>query len=387
MSKPFRQSIRYNLHYPLRNAVDELRASFGTIGSDQHRVLIASDDLASTSEEQFAPLMANRPLLFEKLGIIFNQKLLDEVLSKGKRDITLSAILAKLSFRTPASEALTKMERLRELFPHPTRIIYFDGDDDACVQWGGLLEHVDLYLKKQVFLDINWYRREFRGKNNLTDYVSDKHDISFADNEIPYSGVVPESQIRKIALGYNIAMDSKIVNLFEKTRPALENKKTIDVICRAACKPGLWIYPFRGPISEILKPLQREYSVLLPDQRVGQEQYYQEMRNSRICISPFGYGELCWRDFEAVLMGCMLIKPDLSHIQTEPNIFIPGQTYVPVRWDFSDLLDICKYYIVNEEERSSIAKRAYTVLLDYYANFRFVGTFRAILDRAGVFRH
>src|SRR6516165_7957930 len=74
MSKPFRQSIRYNLHYPLRNAVDELRASFGTIGSDQHRVLIASDDLASTSEEQFAPLMANRPLLFEKLGIIFNQK-------------------------------------------------------------------------------------------------------------------------------------------------------------------------------------------------------------------------------------------------------------------------------------------------------------------------
>lgn len=368
----------------MRNAADELRASFATSHGNHRRVLIASDNLAWTSEEQFAPLLANRRLLFEKLGIILSQKLIDGVLSKGKRDQTLSAVLAKLTFRTPASEAVAKMARLRELFPLPTKIIYFDGDDDACVQWSGLLEHVDLYVKKHLFSDLSWYSRKFHGKNNLTDYVSDKHNICFANNEVPCSGTVPEGQISKITLGYNIAMDSKIVDLFRDTRPAFDEERTIDVICRAACKPDLWIYPFRGSINAILKPLQGEYRVLLPDQRVDQKQYYQEMRSSRICISPFGYGEFCWRDFEAVLMGCMLVKPEVSHLRTEPNIFIPGETYVPVRWDFSDLLDVCKYYTGNEEARISIAKRAYAVLLGYYTNFGFMETFRAILQRAGV---
>jgi len=27
---------------------------------------------------------------------------------------------------------------------------------------------------------------------------------------------------------------------------------------------------------------------------------------SKICISPFGYGEICWRDFEAIIFGCLL---------------------------------------------------------------------------------
>ena len=83
-------------------------------------------------------------------------------------------------------------------------------------------------------------------------------------------------------------------------------------------------------------------------------------------------------------MGCMLVKPDMSHLQTEPNIFTPGKTYAPVRWDLSDLREVCAFYLGNEEARASIARGAYRVLTDYYANFRFIDTFRMILDRAGV---
>ena len=43
------------------------------------------------------------------------------------------------------------------------------------------------------------------------------------------------------------------------------------------------------------------------------------MRHSRICISPFGYGEICWRDFEAILCGCLVVKPDMSHVETNPS--------------------------------------------------------------------
>jgi hypothetical protein len=135
-----------------------------------------------------------------------------------------------------------------------------------------------------------------------------------------------------------------------------------------------------------LEPLVRQgYEILVPHQRVDQQGYYREMRSSRICVSPFGYGELCWRDFEAVLMGSLLVKPDMSHVRTEPDIFVPGETYVPVRWDFSDLAEVCERYLLDEDARNTITKNAYSVISNYYDNFDFLKSFRNILAKAEVF--
>jgi len=382
-----KDKFRYRVQYPLRYASDILRSSLSGNASKTCSILIASDNLAVTSEEQFAPLLANRGILREELGILLDQRLIDDVLAAGRiKEITYSAVFVKLSFMTPLSEAKEKIARLRKLFPLPVKIIYFDGDDDSCIQWGGdVLGMVDLYFKKHMFSDMSWYRKQFTGKNNLTDYVSRIHGLSFVDDLIPHSCPVQESQLGKIALGYNIGMDSKIVRLFRETRPASPSEKTVDVMCRAACKPDLWIYPLRGPIAEALAPLANQgYNVLVPNQRVDQQGYYQEMRSSRICVSPFGYGELCWRDFEAVLMGSLLVKPDMSHIRTEPNIFIPGETYVPVRWDFSDLAEVCARYLADDDARNAIIARAYQVLSEYYSSRGFLKSVRKMLVQGGV---
>jgi hypothetical protein len=387
MLMSLKDKFRYKVKYPLRYASDRLRSSLRGAGSKTCRILIASDNLAITSEEQFAPLLANRDLLRQELGIVFNQRLIDDVQVSGKVNTTsYNAVFAKLSFMTPAPEALEKMTRLRRQFPHPVRIIYFDGDDDSCIQWPGIfLNQVDLYVKKHMFSDMSWYQKQSAGKNNLTDYIARIHGKSFADNFIPQSGPVQEQQLSKIVLGYNIGMDGKITNLFRDTRPASPSEKTVDVMCRAACKPDLWIYPLRGPINEALAPLASQgYSVLVPDQRVDQQGYYAEMRSSRICVSPFGYGELCWRDFETVLMGSLLVKPDMSHIRTEPDIFVPGVTYVPVRWDFSDLAEVCARYLKDNEARNAIVARAYQMLSEYYSSFGFLESFRKILAQAAV---
>ncbi len=387
MLTALKEKFRYRVQYPLRYAMDQVRASMQGSSVKPTRILIASDNLAVTSDEQFAPLFAHREYIREKTGILFDQRLVDEVLASSRVDSTsYAAVFAKLSFVTPTPKALEKIARLRQLFPHPVKLIYFDGDDDSCIQWGGdLLALVDLYVKKHMFADISWYQKQFIGKNNLTDYVAREHGISFAENFIPHSSPSPSSQLEKIVLGYNIGLDNKITTLFRDTRPALPSEKTVDVMCRAACKPDLWIYPLRGPINQALAPLATQgYNVLVPNQRVDQAGYYQEMRSSRICISPFGYGELCWRDFETVLMGCLLVKPDMSHIRTEPNIFIPGVTYVPVKWDFSDLAEVCAKYLADDEARIAITQRAYQALSDYYAEFGFLKSLRNILARAGV---
>jgi len=386
-----KENAKYKVQYPLRYAADLLRSSLTSKRSETCRILIASDNLMMTSEVQFKPLLENRHRIFDELGVVFDHKLIDDVLAAGKPNPpSYDAVLAKVSFLIPAAEAIDKITRLRKQFPHPVKLIYFDGDDDSCVQWGELVELSDLYVKKHVFADVSWYGKTFHGKSNLTDYVSTISDRSFADNIIPHSGTVAEEQRRKIVLGYNIGMDDKITNLFRDTRPSTPAEKTVDVMCRAACKPDNWIYPFRNPIEAALEPLKAAgYNILVPNQRVDQQDYYQEMRTSRICVSPFGFGELCWRDFETVLMGSLLVKPDMSHIRTEPDIFVPFQTYVPCRWDFSDLAEVCERYLKDDEARNAIINRAYDQLSGYYTRFDFIKSFQSILTKAEVhpFQH
>jgi hypothetical protein len=385
MPTSLKHKLRYKVHLPLQFAADSLRVRMRAGASAVTRILIASDGLAFTSEQQFAPLLASRGRIADELAVVFDQQMIDEVLAAGTISSKYSAVFAKLSFLTPEEEALDKIARLRRQFPANVKLVYFDGDDDLCVQWGGVLEHIDLYVKKHVFADPSWYRKEFVGKNNLTDYVARVSGRSFADNPIARSGTVPDSEAGKIFAAYNIGLDEKITDLYRDTRPALPSEKTVDVMCRAACAPDNWLYTLRGTVGAALEPLARQgFKVLLPDRRVGQKEYYDEMRSSRICISPFGYGELCWRDFETVLMGSLLIKPDMSHVRTEPNIFVPGETYVPVKWDYSDLAEVCARYLADDEARNRIAAQAYSVLSDYYANSGFLKTFSKLLTQAGV---
>jgi hypothetical protein len=285
----------------------------------------------------------------------------------------------------PEEEALDKIARLRRQLATGTKLVYFDGDDDLCVQWGGLLKFVDLYVKKHVFADTSLYRKEFVGKNNLTDYVARVSGRSFAENQIPHSGTVRDQEVDKIFAGYNIGLDAKITDLYRDTHPAQPSEKSVDVMCRAACAPDNWLYTLRGTVGAALEPLKQQgFKVVLPDQRVDQKTYYEEMRSSKICVSPFGYGELCWRDFETVLMGSLLIKPDMSHVRTEPNIFIPGETYVPVRWDYSDLAEVCARYLADDEERNRITAKAYRVLSEYYSHAGVLKCFSKLLAQAGV---
>src|SRR5690606_31733309 len=94
--------------------------------------------------------------------------------------------------------------------------------------------------------------------------------------------------------------------------------------------------------------------------------YRQELANTRICVSPFGYGEVCYRDFEAVAAGCVLAKPDMSHVRTEPDIYIPHETYIPFRLDLSDLHEALQPYLADPARCAALAEAARTRLADYF---------------------
>jgi hypothetical protein len=267
--------------------------------------------------------------------VVLQRALVPDALALPRLLRHYDVVALKLGFRTPAARALAIARAVRSALAPSARLAYFDGDDDLCVQWPGLLPLVDLYVKKHAFRDRREYLKPRVGKTNLTDYVAGRFGVSFAGDIIPASAPVDEGQLGKIAVGWNVALDDRIRALGASASPP---PKDIDVVCRAGVNPRSWIYPLRAPVIAGLSAMKPGYRVLTPQERVPQQVYYEEMLRSRVCVSPFGYGEICWRDFEAAACGCVLVKPDMSHVETEPDLFVPHETYVPVRWDYSDLV-------------------------------------------------
>ncbi len=70
----------------------------------------------------------------------------------------------------------------------------------------------------------------------------------------------------------------------------------------------------------------------------------------------------------------------MSHIYTEPNIFIEGKTYVPVRWDYADLEDKIKYYLQHWEEATKIIEKARQVYQAYFQEEQFIKTIEEIIS-------
>jgi len=355
------------------------------------RVALISDLDAYCSEEQFTPFSTYRFKLRKNLRLISVHLIIKDVLRAPRLILSsFDIIVVKMSFRTIPSEALRIVRTIRTAV-HSKRIIYFDGDDDLSIQWPAILPYVDSYIKKHIFRNKLDYLKRFVGKSNLHDYVSNKFGYSFSERDygncregytfIPESGPVPIDQLDKIKLGFNLAVDRHIMKLYyylqDRSPPSAKEN---DIIYRGGVAQENWSYHLRKDIEPALKRLEKSYRVVIPNRRVTLEEYYHEMMSSKICVSPFGYGEICWRDFEAILCRCLLLKPDMSHLETNPDIFRPHETYVPVLWDFSDLGEKCAYYLAHEEKRQRIAAKALSVLEEFYKNDGFIKAVSRIFE-------
>lgn len=83
--------------------------------------------------------------------------------------------------------------------------------------------------------------------------------------------------------------------------------------------------------------------------RVNRGTYDKELTRSKIVVSPYGYGELCWRDYEAVCAGCMLVKPPCQYVETQDRLLCGG-FYEEVLPDFSNLRQVvCE--LISDPER------------------------------------
>ena len=97
------------------------------------------------------------------------------------------------------------------------------------------------------------------------------------------------------------------------------------------------------------------------------QQFIEVMKRSKIGLSPFGMGELCYRDLELIQWGCLLIKPDMSKVLTEPDFFKPMETYIPVKADWSDLNETVEKVLGNFKDYSYIIENARKKVVEMYS--------------------
>jgi hypothetical protein len=93
------------------------------------------------------------------------------------------------------------------------------------------------------------------------------------------------------------------------------------------------------------KVVRRESGVRIP-----QQQFYQNMYNSKITTAPIGYGEMAVRDIEAASFGSVLIKPNMDYINSVPFLYENEKTYIACKYDWSDINEKIDYVLSNYKE-------------------------------------
>jgi hypothetical protein len=346
-------------------------------------MLLLSDGINAHSECQFDPIIRNRRELRDAFGLaVRSVQARPAAIGPWRCLRDYDVVGLKFNYKTPADVVMKAVACVAASMRPDARLVYCDGNDELTIQWPGLLRRCDVYWKKHALRDRSLYLRHFRGSTNLTEHV-----LTPAEGAVESAGdafVLPAADdLRKIVVGASVGLDRKIAAL----RPYVAGECPVPpfaarrqaAILRADV-PDNWMGRLRRPAVEVMSGLQDALPVLLPQGRVPPGQYAQEMLDSKVCVSPFGYGEICWRDFEAVAYGCLLMKPDMGHAESRPDIFRPFETYVPVAWDFHDLAGKIRHYASHAEESAAIVARAREVLAQSLEPAWFSGVFGELLE-------
>ena len=267
------------------------------------------------------------------------------------------------------------------------RIVYLDISDQSVSPHFDILSFVDLYLIHTVFRNPENYFREFRGANQFADYLSRRFGIEPTEANQYYPdhfGSTPaKDQMHKIALSWNRLFRRKDVKAFQRQGfkcVSHGSARDIDVNYRFNPYSG-WCKFHRTLAAEKLDALSPEFRVVSSIGKVPYKTYLQELEHSKIVFSPFGWGEFCPKDYEAVMNGALLVKPSMEEIELSPAFYRPFETYVPVQWDLSDLEDKVRHYIANVQERERIVGNAAAELEKIFAEKQFLTVIDSILKR------
>gem|GEM_PF-541991 len=319
-----------------------------------------------------------------------------------EKDRNRFLIIERMFLKPPIAD----LELLRKLRARYDRIFFLNGNAGGAIHRPEVLPYVDRFYNKAVFADPSVYTTPLYGTELFTDYYHREFGVDDGA-EAWNTAAVPAVETGKIHLHWNIGVGDFPRRHFRQragvavsrggsprfAAPLIHRRESLvppaprrldrhgqeqpgqirpesggfDINARLG-SPGYPTIAFhRSHLRSVLEAAATRHRWSVAVDRVPVKRYFSDMERSIVTFSPFGWGELCFRDFEAVRAGSLLLKPDMGHLKTWPDIFLPGRTYVPVAWDGSDLEEKITWCLEHDGERETIIRAAYEQYRDELA--------------------
>ena len=238
-------------------------------------------------------------------------------------------------------KAYALFERLRR---RVDRVYWLDTTDGTGTTQFQLLPQLDGYFKAQLLRDKAQYTRRHYGGRIYTDYYRSQHGVIDSD-ESRFPIPADASELAKVQLAWNDGLgdfgrwgryvrrlrEYLPVPLFYSASFAEPGERSLDVSSRFGTNYRRETVAFHREM--VARTVNR---IGIPNERVARSQYLRELRDAKVAVSPFGWGEPSYKDYEIIISGAMLLKPDMSHMTTWPDLYVSGETYLGFRWDCTD---------------------------------------------------
>jgi len=253
---------------------------------------------------------------------------------------------------------------------YTNKLIYFDTTDSTGMIQSEIFNYVDSYWKFQILKDRSQYKKIFYGGRIFSNYYHKKFKVN--DQNVLMSKSINDNDLSKIKLAWNFGLaDYSYKNkyLFFLRKKLLLDKLFFFSKKNNNIKNNFMFAAFNYQYSrETISFQRKKIKDLMKDiylEKIQELDYNFKLSRSKCVISPFGWGELAYRDFEGFYNKCILIKPNIDHLLTWPNFFVKDETYLDFAWDFSNLLDVVQSIKLNQKKYEDIALNGFNIYHNY----------------------
>lgn len=375
---PVKALLRQASAHRGRRVVRELHDRFfgRPFGPGADRRLLILFEQSRIAYASVYPFLSYSRLFRERHGVEIRLLSTDQAIASGLpaglSDCT--HVLAQ-SWLTDPPERHASLAQLLAGLPAETVTAYLDSSANIDIRLAATFSDVDFYFKKSLLADPAEHLRATYGHTNLTEYYGRLYDCP----QEPTDWHIPDAILPRLRLAPNFLTAPYLEALLLDTQPPGQGKRDIDIHARlgGVQKKGWYGEMRRHGMAAVerLGPL-----AVASGTGISSRAFMSELRRSKICFSPFGYGEIAWRDIEAIAAGAVLLKPDMSHLRTAPDLFRDDESYVACRWDFSDLPEVVGALLDDAPRRDRIARRAWQIAHDYLSSGGPVDTYCEIFS-------
>jgi hypothetical protein len=253
---------------------------------------------------------------------------------------------------------LTFVQDALQGFAAKVPLAWYDSTDSAGWLVGGVVPLVRRYFKNQLLRDRSAYTRPMYGRRAYTDYY---HRVAGVTDTKPEDAPALSNAglLDRIRVGWNSGLAdytrwgplrTESYWRFRRQITPASAPRSIQLSCR------MGITYDRATVAYQRRQLAARLGNRLMTGKLGRGAYFAELQNSRVVVSPFGLGEITLKDFEVFLTGGLLLKPDMTHLETWPDFYRRDETTAAFAWDLSDFDVVVDQYLTNPKRVIEVAQ-------------------------------